>query len=198
MKRFLFLAALFSSFISGAQQSTEAAFSKSYSFEYDGQYSKAIISLTELNTYTYQINLRLGWLYYLNKDYAAAETFYKKAIAQEHNSIEARLGLVLPMAAQSNWNSVLSTYMEIIKIDPNNSVANYRTSVIYYYRKDYANATTYIARVLKLYPFDFDSNLMMGKILIALGKSAEAKKYVGIAVQYNPLSEEAKTLLKKL
>ncbi len=182
----------------GAQGSAELAFSKSYSFEYDKQYAKAIEAMTALNSDAYEVNLRLGWLYYLNKDYPKSETFYKKAIASEPSSVEARFGIVLPLAALGNWNAVLAHYLDILKIDPNNSIANYRIGYIYYSRKDYANAMIHTAKVIKMYPFDYDSNLLAGKVMMAQAKNAEAKKYLGKAIEYNPQSEEAKALLKKL
>lgn len=182
----------------GAQGSAELAFSKSYSFEYDKQYAKAIEAMTALNSDAYEVNLRLGWLYYLNKDYPKSETFYKKAIASEPSSVEARFGIVLPLAALGNWNAVLAHYLDILKIDPNNSIANYRIGYIYYSRKDYANAMIHISKVIKMYPFDYDSNLLAGKVMMAQAKNAEAKKYLGKAIEYNPQSEEAKALLKKL
>jgi tetratricopeptide (TPR) repeat protein len=181
-----------------AQQTSEVAFSKSYSFEYETQYAKAITALTDLHLDSYQINLRLGWLYYLSKDYVKSEQYYRKAVATEPSSIEARFGLVLPLSTVGNWNSVLAVYLEIIKLDLNNSTANYRIASIYYARKDYANAKTYVAKVLKLYPFDYDSNLLSGKILMAQAKNADAKKYFTKALEYNPQSEEAKAALKKL
>ena len=179
-------------------QSSELAFSKSYSFEYETQYAKAITALTDLHVDSYQINLRLGWLYYMNKDYVKSEQYYKKAIVLEPTSIEARFGVVLPQSTAGNWNSVLATYLEVVKLDPNNSTANYRLASIYHTRKDYTNATTYVSRVLKLYPFDYDSNLLYGKILMAQGKNAEAKKHFTKALEYNTVSEEAKSALKKL
>lgn len=197
MKRIFFIACM-AFVLNTAAQNTETAFSKSYAFEYESQYAKAISALNELNANTYEVHLRLGWLYYMSKDYVTSESHYKKAIALEASSIEARFGIVLPQSGMGNWNSVLATYAEVLKLDPNNSVANYRTGVIYFNRKDYANATTYISRVIKLYPFDYDSNLLMGKVLVAQGKNADAKKYVQLAVEYNPQSDEAKNLLKKL
>ncbi len=181
-----------------AQSSSELAFSKSYSFEYDTQYAKAIEVMTALNSDAYEVNLRLGWLHYLNKDYQKSEAYYKKAIAGESSSVEARFGIVLPLAALGNWNAVLGHYLDILKIDPNNSIANYRTGYIYYSRKDYANAMVYTGKVIKMYPFDYDSNLLAGKVMMAQGKNAEAKKYFNRAIEYNPQSEEAKAALKKL
>lgn len=181
-----------------AQQNNEAAFSKSYLYEYDSQYTKAIKSLQDLKLDTYEINFRLGWLYYLSKDYAKSETFYRKAISQEPASVEARFGLVLPLSALGNWNSVLTVYLEILKTDPNNSIANYRTASIYYSRNDFSNCLSYVNRVVKMYPFDFDSNLLAGKALLAQGKKQDARKFAERAIEYNPQSDEAKTLLKQL
>lgn len=181
-----------------AQSGSELAFSKSYSFEYDKQYAKAIEAMTALNSDAYEVSLRLGWLYYLNKDYSKSETFYKKAISSETSSVEARFGIVLPLAALGNWNAVLGHYLDILKIDPNNSIANYRSAYIYFSRKDYNNAMTYIGKVIKMYPFDYDSNLLAGKVMLAQGKNAEAKKYLLKALEYNPQSVEAKAALKKL
>lgn len=181
-----------------AQENTEQAFSKSYAFEYETQYTKAISALAAAGTDSYQVNLRLGWLYYLAKDYVRSETFYRKAVAQESLSVEARFGLALPMSATGNWNGVLEAYEEILKIDPNNSIANYRTASIFYSRRDYNGAAQYVGKVLKMYPFDYDSNLLNGKILVAMGKTGEARRALEKALQYNPQSAEAKATLKKL
>ena len=198
MKHVIILALVICCFSSKAQQTSESAFAKSYSFEYETQYAKAITALSELHIESYQINLRLGWLYYLSKDYIKSEQYYRKAVASEPASIEARFGLVLPLSTLGNWNNVLSVYLEITKLDANNSIANYRLASIYYTRKDYANAAQYVSKVLKLYPFDYDSNLLTGKILMAQAKNAEAKKYFTKALEYNPQSEEAKAAIKKL
>lgn len=192
------IVALFLFSFSLKAQTTEAAFAKSYSFEYETQYSKAISALTEAGADSYQINLRLGWLYYLSKDYVKSEQYYRKAVVAEPSSIEARFGLVLPMSTIGNWNNVLAVYTEVTKLDPNNSIANYRIASIYYVRKDYTNATNYVSKVLKLYPFDYDSNLLFGKILMAEAKNVEAKKHFTKALEYNTQSDEAKVALKKL
>lgn len=198
MKNILITISLIISWNSFAQQNFEVAFSKSYAFEYETQYSKAITAITELHSDSYQINLRLGWLYYLSKDYVKSEQYYKKAVQIEPSSIEARFGLVLPISALSNWNNVLQVYLDIVKLDPNNSIANYRIASIYSTQKDYVKATNYVSKVLKLYPFDYDSNLLLGKIFMAEAKNIEAKKHFIKAIEYNPQSEEAKAALKKL
>src|SRR5436190_16687702 len=90
MKSFFFLLILLFSGFNGNAQGHEQAFSKSYLFEYENQYERAIKSLQEDGAETYPVNLRLGWLYYLSKDYIRSESFYRKAISMEPLSVEAR------------------------------------------------------------------------------------------------------------
>jgi tetratricopeptide (TPR) repeat protein len=197
-KTLLLFAFTFSAISLNAQQNMSVAFSKSYAYEYNGEYGKAISALTALNHDNYQINLRLGWLYYMSKEYLKSEAHYKKAVAGEPSSIEARFGMVLPLSAIGNWNAVLAVYLEVLKLDPNNSIANYRTASIYFNRKDYSNATAFVLKVIRLYPFDYDSNLLLGKICKAQNKHTEAKRYFEKALEYNPQSEEATNALKEL
>lgn len=176
-----------------------AALSSSYAGETKQEYLASIVTLENVyDPNSYLLNLRLGWLHYLKKDYEKSMTYYKKAIALEPKSIEARLGYVSPTSALEKWDDVLKTYKEILAIDPNNTVVNYRVGYIYYYRKNFVEAEKYIVSVLKLYPFDYDTNALLGANYLAQGKIKEAKKYYNIALAYNPNSKEIQEILKKL
>lgn len=176
-----------------------SAFSASYLGESNKEYLAAIIALENVyDANSYAMNVRLGWLEYLKKDYAKSQSYYKKAIALEPKSIEARFGLVNPIAALQQWDDLLKNYKEILDIDPNNTVVNYRVALMYYYRKNYDDADKYIQKVLVEYPFDFDSNALLGAISVAQGKIIEAKKYYKLALTYNPQSKEVAEALKKL
>lgn len=202
MKRstLLFVMAMAVTFLARAQDDKAvAAFSSSYKGEINKEYLAAIINLENVyDANSYAINLRLGWLQYLKKDYARSQSYYKKAMALEPKSIEARFGYVNPTAALQNWDDVLATYKDILTIDPNNTVVNYRVAYIYYYRKNYEEAQKYIVKVLALYPFDYDSNALLGAIYVGQGKIIEAKKYYRQALAYNPDSKEIQEVLKKL
>lgn len=181
------------------QTTSSEAFSKSYTYEGNMDYTKAINSITavyDANSYT--MNLRLGWLNYLAGEYIKSESYYKKAITLEQKSVEARLGYVYPISAIGNWDEVIKVYNEILTIDPQNSTVNYRLAYIYSVRKDYEKAAMYSLKVLKLYPFDFDSNYLLGQIYVTQGKILEAKIHLTRAVEYNPSSSEAKNLLNRL
>lgn len=183
-----------------AQTDTVAAFSKSYNFESNKDYTKAIESMmTVYSANAYPVNLRLGWLWYLKGDYAKSQIYYKNAIATEPKSVEARLGYVYPAAALENWTDVAAAYKEILAIDPENSVANYRMAyIMHYINKDNNAAANYIAKVLKYYPFDFDANYLSAAIQTSLGNIREARNSAMKALQYNPQSKEALRLFEGL
>jgi tetratricopeptide (TPR) repeat protein len=194
MKKIVLSAVLaFSTIIIFAQDNTISAFSKSYGYEISKEYSKAIheLDVVYVND-SYTINLRLGWLHYLNGDYIKSQTYYNKAIVLKPTSIEARLGYAYPAAALKNWNDVVANYEEILKINPNHSQTNYKLAYIYHYiKKDNATALTYLTKVLELYPFDIDANYLMAKTQLNMGNIKEAKAAIIIALQYNSSSKEA-------
>lgn len=182
-----------------AQNNLQSAFAKSYTQEYTQNYKEAIATLeSAYDAKSYEINLRLGWLYYLVKDFAKSASYYKKAIALKPSSIEARMGLVNPLYAAGNWDELLYNYLEILKIDPQNTTVNYRVALMYFNKKNNAKAEIYVNNVLRIYPFDYDSNILAARIMIANGKVSEAKQLLNTALLYSPNSKEAQELLAKV
>jgi len=198
-KLFLNIILIASAMIMNAQVNINDTFTKSYAYESDKDYVKAIEVMSNVyDANSYAMNLRLGWLNYLAGEYIKSQNFYKKAIGLESKSIEARLGYVYPTSAMENWDDVIKTYNDILIIDPNNSTVNYRLAYIYNYRKEFEKAANYAQKVIKLYPFDFDSNYLLGQAYIGLGKIKEAKVHLTRALNYNPSSMEVKNLLSKI
>ena len=158
------------------QDNVTEAFKKSYELEYAGEYSKAINLLKSVyNEESYEINLRLGWLHYLSGLFTESVPYYEKCLVLKPMSIEARLGLVNPASSMGNWNQVEKRYREILDIDPQNSLVNYRMGLIFYGRESYMNAARYFEKVVNLYPFDYDSVIMLAWSNYMVGKSREAK-----------------------
>ncbi|MBU0486979.1 MAG: tetratricopeptide repeat protein [Bacteroidetes bacterium] len=154
----------------------QAAFSSSYTHEANAEYSKAIETLKGVYTAdSYELNLRLGWLHYLSGLFTESSTYYNKAISLMPYAIEARFGVVYPEAALGNWDKVKNHYLEILKVDGSNTLANYRLGLIYYGKEDYNAAIKCFEKNVNLYPFDYDSVLMFAWTNFKLGKTREAK-----------------------
>jgi tetratricopeptide (TPR) repeat protein len=153
----------------------QAAFSKSYQFEYRGNFTDAISALKAVyKEDSYELNVRLGWVSYLAGQFTESSAYYQKAIALKPYSIEAKLGFANPASALGNWDQVIAQYNDILAIDPQNTTTNYRMGSIYYGRKDYTKAEKYLEKVVNLYPFDYDSNILYAWTDLKLGKLREA------------------------
>ena len=177
--------------------SLQTAFVKSYEQEQSGNYSDAVNSLKAVyKADSYVINIRLGWLNYLAKQYTEAVNYYEKSIALKPYAIEARFGCVKPLSALENWEKVKFNYEQILKIDPQNTIANYWLGVIYYNRKDYTNAIKLFEKTVNLYPLDYDSVIMLAWSKLNSGKSADAKVLFNQALILRPDDSSALSGLK--
>lgn len=184
----LFFALLLSSrLFSQSDDAVRDALKRSYDAEYQLKYNKATEEL--LGVYSpnsYELNLRLGWLSYKNNKNLESVNYYKRAIQKMPMSIEAKLGIVYPLAALERWDEVVKQYQVILKIDQYHATANYRLALIYYNRLDYISAWKYIHRYVNLYPFDFDGNSLACWINYSVGKKEEAYVFFKKALMVNP------------
>jgi tetratricopeptide (TPR) repeat protein len=173
-------------------QKLQTAFQQSYSYEYEGNLPKAIESLkSDYQDNSYEINLRLGWLSYLQGLFTEAIAYYQKSIDIQPLSIEARFGYIYPAAALNHWEAVKRTYEEILKIDKQNKIANYRLGLIYYNDENYEAASKYLQNVINLYPFDYDGLLMFAWTNLKSGKFREAKILFNKVLLYQPNDKSA-------
>lgn len=156
--------------------SLQQAFSESYTYEFNKKYADAIAVLVKQKAdQKYEVQLRLGWLYYQNKQYAQSVQHYQQACAFMPYSIESKLGLVKPLSMLENWNQVMEQYESILKIDPQHYTANYWAGVIRYNRKQYDAALKSFEKLVNLYPFDYDANHMLAWTYLNLGRKNDAK-----------------------
>ncbi len=157
-------------------QSQMVAFSSSYKLEKAAKYVDAINVIKAIyDENSYEMNLRLGWLNYLVAQQTTSMSYYEKAIKLNQFSIEAKFGYIMPASLVGNWELVKEQYLEILKIDPQNTKANYNVGLIYYNKKEYAVAYKHFEKCANLYPFDYDSMLMFAWTSYFMGKTREAK-----------------------
>ncbi|MBV5314686.1 MAG: tetratricopeptide repeat protein [Prolixibacteraceae bacterium] len=175
-----------------SQDVLQAAFTKSYTSEKNGDFTAALDPLKKVyDESSYELNLRLGWLNYNAGLFDEAIIFYGRAQKLKPYSEEARFGLILPLAALGKWNDVIKIYDAILETSPNNSVALYRLGLIYYGRKDYNKANTLFKKVVDLYPFGYDGLLMLGWTSYFLGNTSQAKVLFNKVNLYNPGDKSA-------
>ncbi|MCA6073450.1 tetratricopeptide repeat protein [Fulvivirga sedimenti] len=165
----------------------QETFKQSYAAEADSNYSGSVkILMTRYDPSSYLMNARLGWLHYLNGQYFESVQYYEKAISLMPYAIEAKLGKANPLSMMGNWEDVIKTYEEILMIDPQHSLTNYRLGLIYYNRQEYDKAMPHVERVANMYPFDYYAVVLLGWINLKMGRNREARVLFEKALQILP------------
>ena len=182
-KHLLIIMVLLPIFISVAQNNNSPdtklhAFKNSIQEESIGKYAQAILTIMKIyDKYSeeYTINLRLGWLHYLNKDYDSSIKYYNNALAISYNkSIEAMLGSTLPLADRGDWDKVKDYYKMILDSDENNYTANLRLGQIDLNTGNYLSAKSYLSKLIEMYPGDYETNLYLAWAYYYLGDNSTA------------------------
>jgi len=183
--------------IYGQTEKAQKAFIASYSNEYKQDYITSISDLMAVySNSSYELNVRLGWLNYLAGEYDSSIKYYKIAITILPYSVEAKLGYALPLSAMGNWDEIIQVYTDILKTDPQNSIANYRLGSIYYARAQYNTALTFTEKVVNMYPFDFDSVILLAWINLKREDYRKAKILFNKSLLIQPANESALEGLK--
>lgn len=184
---FILVLAAFPVFGQVNQETLEQAFSRSYQLEQTKDFTAAAEELNKVYDQTsYEINLRMGWLYYNSGRFNESVTYYSRAQQLKPYSEEARFGLILPKAALGMWDEVIELYNKILEIHPNNTIAMFRLGMIYYERKNYDKALPLFKKVVDLYPFDYDGLLMLAWASYFTGNYNQAKVLFNKVKLYNP------------
>ena len=133
----------------------EKAYTTSYALERAQKYSDAMRALSPvLRAYEngYTINYRMGWLSYLNGNYADALRYYKRSLAVYPASIEVLNCVSLVYKEQNDWVKVEEQNYQILKIDYFNTTANYWYAVALKTRRKYDLAEKVCRKMLTVFP----------------------------------------------
>jgi tetratricopeptide (TPR) repeat protein len=179
-----------------ATSEMHAALAASYQAEQAGNYKKALAAMQHLPR-MYFIDLRLGWLYYLNGNYSEADTHYEAAIKASPAAIEAKIGYTLPLLAQKRYKAVEQAALEIALIDRNNYTANLRLAYALRMQQQYASAEEILTRMLTLYPTDGKLLTEHGLNLVALHQQTAARQIFDNITLIDPTNALAKEQLGK-
>ncbi len=186
----IMLIVIFSSLLNAALKSERLeAFNKSINAEADYNYKEAIEPLLKIyDNYAsdYLVNLRLGWLYYKINKFDESLRYYYKAVKISDNSVEALLGLTLPLSSQNKWDEIEDVYKRILDKDEQNYTANLNLGKYYFNTKNFLNAKIYLNKLFENYPSDYSANLYLGWTLYFLGDNSNAAEHFERALIANP------------
>jgi tetratricopeptide (TPR) repeat protein len=177
----------------------QEAFSESYKAETGENYSVSISSLKAVyRADDYAVNVRLGWLFLLSKQYTESISYYNMAITLKPYAIEARFGMIKALNALESWDKVKEQYEAILKIDPQNTTSLYWLGILLYNRKDFDNAARNFEKIVNLYPMDYGSVIMLAWTRLYQGKKSDAKVLFSHALLLSPNDASATSGLNQL
>jgi tetratricopeptide (TPR) repeat protein len=142
-----------------AEGEQQGYFEQSVTLEGEGKYQEALDILNKITgpqAHNYIVELRRGWLAYMLADYDGSTNAYARAVRLNSDSVEAKLGLMLPQLAARKWVDAEKSGLSVIRVDPENYLANSRLAYVYYNLTRYRDAASYYARVIKRYPGDLE------------------------------------------
>jgi tetratricopeptide (TPR) repeat protein len=97
---------------------------------------------------------RRGWLNYLRGAHNESIRDYQKSLEINPKSLDARLGLLLPLIAQQRWREVSSNANKALKIAPWNYYAHVRLMISEEGEKKWDTLAKHAKKVSQRYPSD--------------------------------------------
>jgi len=192
MKRMLFIIFVISSISLFSElnfKDIKNSYYESYEHETVGKYTKAIRDLEDIyNHYkeTYTVNYRLGWLYYLEKNYANSLLHLEKALTIVPSSVEVLNTMMLVYSAQLDWGKVEEIGLTALKISSYDINANYWYSIALTNQKKYEDAVKINRKMLSIYPVSINFLRQLGINLFYLSKYKEALNNLEAVIILNP------------
>ena len=171
--------------------------------EQAGEYDKAIeavskvIELTKAAEDGY-VNLRLGWLYYLKRDYQLAIQHYATSAIALPRALSPREGLMACYQALGNTERVIESARGIVSIHAANYPANKTLADIYYGKGEYATAALYYRHLATLNPTDLVMVTNLGWCYLQLGQLDEAEQVLNNVLTVSPLDNSARQGISRL
>jgi len=119
--------------------------------------------------------MRRGWLNYLRGKHDSAISDYKKALTMNKQSLDAKLGVILPLLAQQRWNEAVKFSKDVLKIAPWNYYAHVRLMVAEEGQKRWKTLAKHADEMYRRYPSDATILVYLARAQRWLGDNGAAR-----------------------
>ncbi len=150
---------------------------QTFNLEHQGEYAKAAAIIEPLlngDENREYVLLRYAWLAYQQRNYNDAVRYYKQALKINPASIDARLGLSLPLLAQADWNKAEIYLRQIVTISPWNYTAHSRLFVCEEGLRQWEQLAAHAEEFSRHYPSDTTALVYLARAKHKLGKNEAA------------------------
>ena len=169
---------------------------ESYRLEALYQYDAALSALNNISSDNELALLRRGWLNYLKGSHSNAIDFYKKAISKNAKSLDARLGIILPLLAQQRWREAEQDAGKALEIAPWNSLAHIRLMQCEEALKQWSQLAKHAESVYQHYPTDATAWVFAARAYRKLGNNDAARRAYLKVLELIPDHVEASLFVK--
>jgi len=179
----------------------EGVWTKSYALEAKGEYKEAAALIEPLlngggDSAEFAL-LRYGWLNYLLRNHNDAVRSYEKALRLNPDSIDARLGLTLPLLAQQRWKEVARYAKQVLQISPWDFTAHTRLLVSEEGRRKWTVMKKHASDLAAHYPSSATPWVYLARAEAWLGDHEAAKRAYVRVLRRIPAHLEANAYLNK-
>jgi tetratricopeptide (TPR) repeat protein len=170
------------------------AYHRSFEMERAERYQDAIRALApvyEAYPNGYTVNLRMGWLFYLNGNFNNAVAHYEVAGTALPFALEPKLGRLLPLLAQGRWAEAELVGYQVVSVDHFNYYGNLRLLIALREQKKLEPAYQIALKMVGVYPTDMYYLVELALVNDARGDTAEARRLFGEILILYPENETA-------
>lgn len=176
----------------------QAAFSTSYTLEYEQQFERAAQVIKGLADSGNEFaKLRVGWLKYLAGRYNESIDHYNAVLQTNPRSIDGRLGLTLPLLAQKRWAEAAMQAKQVIAQSPWDYYAHARLMACEEGLKQWSVLEQHAAEATSIWASDANAFVYLARARVAQGNMAGARQAYGQVLERLPQHAEALAFLKK-
>jgi tetratricopeptide (TPR) repeat protein len=184
----------------GCAMAQESVWQNSYTLEAAGKYAEALSALDAVPANGLDAELKLlrrGWLFYYAGKFDESLREYRLAIERNPKSMDARLGICLPLLAAKRWREAEQAARTALDLVPNNYTGLVRLAAAQEGMQDWPAMLKTSNMLVSLYPSDTVGHVYLARTNAWLGRRTEAvAAYTAVLTRY-PSSSEARTYIDK-
>ncbi len=166
----------------------------------EGRYRAAIEHLSRVpeDSVTGPVAFSLGTAYSALNDFRSARRYLEKAVDLEPDRIGYRFQLARLLMQISLGGEAADEYAAILRRDSTFLPAMYQLGLLFYERREYAQAAGYFQRIVRLSPSDFLSQYYLGACYATMEKPDSARYVLSACITFQPAYTPAVALLASL
>ena len=177
-----------------------AFWAKSYTLEAEKKYVEALSALDAIPADDPDAQLTLlrrGWLNYLLEQYNESVKWYKQAMQQSPKSLDAALGVTLPLLAQQRWQESALYSKQVLEVSPYQYTASLRLLLAEEGAREWTAMKKHAQDLAEHYPTDATALVYLARSHAWLGDKEAARKVYSTVLNRIPGHYEATAYLNK-